>query len=182
MLVNDKELSMNGKSFLKFMRGESISSILGTKSGSSLHEILNYNNFELEDDHCFIQWLFPSFRQSQFNNNAPILTISDILILRQDEQVKQNMKLAREKMLEYWGILPFDQFNVNILNGHNGLRLSRFIESSILFGDNIDEAMRNIQNAIHLKLVNPSKDLYKDRYVPIWYIRYYETYEFMNNI
>lgn len=124
--------------YIRFINEESIDSILGeNETGTRYEDILNYDNIRLEDNHSFIQWVFPTNRFSNFNNKCPILSKAEILSLRSNEKIINILSLFKDKMFEYWGIYPTNYDKMKLLNGHNGLRLSRAIESLNFFGFNI---------------------------------------------
>lgn len=139
--------------------------------------IYKYHDYELEADHSFIQWVFPTLRASAFNSNAPVLTLKDIEILRNDQVVVRWLQLFKEKMFEYWGINPIDFNKARLLNGHNGLRLSRAIECLTLFGIEVIDDFSTIQKMINDRIVSPYCEVYEGKLLPIWFIRYKESSE-----
>lgn len=184
-------MSIGAKNYLKFLNGESIniSNKLCSQNSEQLNsvnsvnpniiDIYNYSDEMLEQDHGFIQWIFPTSRASAFNPNAPVLKAQDINYLKTRSDIKESIKAFGKKMLKYWGIAPYDEERIKILNGHNGLRLSRYIECATLFGIDIDSAnlFQILENAEAKKLIKPSYEEYNGESMMIWKIRYLENVE-----
>lgn len=178
------KLSPSGINYLRFVKGDTIRNITGSSYSKNVtfDDIMNYDDQMLEDDHAFIQWLFPTFRPSQFNQNAPVLEMSDILILMNDYDVIDCITKAKNKMIKYWGLVPFNRKRVELLNGHNGLRLSRFIECCGLFLIDIVYIMSVIDFSIKHCNIFPYCENYEGINRPLWYIRYFETKKMMSNL
>jgi hypothetical protein len=160
-----KSVSMT-ESYLQFMTGEAPSS-----EGQSIANILRYTSTELEADHAFIQWIFPLPEPSRFNPYAPVIDIAELkraLDQKGDpriQKVLENHDKATQLMLKFWGIV-YNPENHSIdcnmkklicLNGHNGLRFSRFLQSLVYHG-NRDKAER-VLNAVLVKVNDGSKKL-----------------------
>ena len=92
-------LSENGIRFLQFLKGESIDYLVrGVYSGRNIANIYNYSDDDLEKQHDYIQWLFPTITLSSCNFDSPNLTLSDYEILRADWSVR---KLVYYLKLDY---------------------------------------------------------------------------------
>ena len=160
----------------RFFHGESLASILkgqgNRESDRTITDIYNYNDKQLEEDHSFIQWIFPTPRLSAFNRNAPILTKQDITMLKSDPTVMEWLNLFKYKMFTYWGIENKDFSQCKILKGHNGLRLSRAIECLTFFGIDIVTDLLVIDEFITLGILKPEMELYQGQMTPVWFIRY----------
>ena len=101
----------------------------------NIEQILNYSEDELEEDHSYIQWLFPLHETSNFNPYAPLLDVSYLQqLLAQKPIIIETITKSAEKMMNFWGIKPFDQDRLRMLNGHNGLRFSRVLQSLVFHG------------------------------------------------
>lgn len=162
--------------YIRFIHGDSIDSIIGKdEKGTTINDILNYDNDKLESCHYFIQWIFPTNRISNFSNKCPILSKSDINDLRNSDIVINILSLFKDKMFEYWGIYPVNYEKMKLLNGHNGLRLSRAIECLNMFNINISYIVPILIRGIENKILEPK---YEKGY-PIWFIRYNES---LNNL
>lgn len=166
--------------YLRFCTHESIDFILNKKeSDRNLDGIYNYNDKDLEDDHAFIQWIFPTPRKSNFNETAPILSVDEIKMLRNNKVVINILHNFKNKMFSYWGISPYDPNKLHLLNGHNGLRLSRAIECLTLFGIDIKYILDILNDGIKAGILKPHCEYYTEHIntynIPIWFIRYYEN-------
>lgn len=113
-----------------------------------LEEILQWDNARKEKVHDYIQWLFPTYQRSQFNRDAPELTPELVSAMKQNPQVKQNMRRAFELMLHFYGlhydasaqtVIPADDFESRVHSwctpgNHNMLRITRILNSLKIFG------------------------------------------------
>lgn len=103
-----------------------------TAHGRTLQDILDYTDDQVEFDHQFIQWIFPLPETSAFNSDAPQIDIQKVLA---SELAHEKVLLAYEKMRNYWGIGDtIDTKRMRLLNGHNGLRFSRALQSLVYHG------------------------------------------------
>lgn len=162
--------------YLRFCNGESIDFIInGKHTKRTIEDIYNYNEEQLEDDHSFIQWIFPTPRASAYNPNAPILSIEDIKSLRTNENIINILLRFKEKMFSYWGIEPFNNSKISLLNSHNGLRLSRAIECLTLFGIDVKENFDVLNDCIISRILEPYCENYNGFLLQLWFIRYYEN-------
>ena len=110
--------------------------------GRVLGEIWGWPNDLLEEEHDYIQWLFPLKEASQFNPNAPLLTDEDI-----EEIDKDNVRRSFEVMCNFYGVY---YTGASVLKcphtwtsrshewltscNHNFLRITRILKSLSLFG------------------------------------------------
>src|SRR5829696_2200726 len=72
-----------------------------------IEEILAFDDEHIEGVHDYIQWLFPLPESSAFNAFAPILTFSDIDILKRSTVARRNIVQAAgnpvgNEALDYW--------------------------------------------------------------------------------
>ncbi|QJP17009.1 hypothetical protein G3545_27195 [Starkeya sp. ORNL1] len=108
-------------------------------AGRSFEEVLAMDDVGLEGRHDFIQWLFPLDEPSQAVPSSPVLTGSDILVLRNFATVQLRLRDATERMLRFYRATaqwkqPFD---------HNHLRITRIIKSlRLLAGDGPADAFK----------------------------------------
>lgn len=166
-----------------FFNGTNINKLVNDEhSMKTVETIFNYNSYQLEADHAFIQWVFPTFRPSQFNPTAPVITLDEIRILRKDPKIIEWLNKFKVKMFIYWGLMKSDDLEVGfsgdirLLNGHNGLRLSRAIECLTLFGIEIScEIFDILETNILNGTLKPFCEFYEDQMRPLWFIRYIES-------
>lgn len=170
----------------RFFNGESLANIFSNQAineqNKTIFDIYNYDDRLIEDDHSFIQWIFPTPRASAFNRNAPVLTMNDISILRNNREIIRWLNLFKDKMFKYWGLTPKNTIQAHLLNGHNGLRFSRAIECLTLFGIEVGDIFTTVRELINIGVIRPSFDYYKGDYLPLWFIRYKESSEMLTKL
>lgn len=165
-------MSLGLYEYIKFINGESIDSIIGNfETNTTIDDILNYDNSKIEQCHYFIQWIFPTNRESKFNDKCPILSKDDINSIKNNPKVIDYLNKFKSKFFEYWGIEPLNIQKISVLNGHNGLRLSRAIECLNMFDIDIQYIIHILIYGISIKILKPSYCNNK----PIWFIRYDES-------
>lgn len=120
------------------------------QKGTSFENIHAMTDNELEEDHFYIQWIFPLPEASKAVPEAPILRQEDINRFRESYELKSNMLKMALKMFDFYGlkvgegeskgkIVKADDFDEKAQNwltprNHNFLRLSRIIRSMKLLG------------------------------------------------
>lgn len=173
-------MSLNLLNYLKFSVGISIDMILtNTDSSRNIQGIFEYDKEQLEDDHAFIQWVFPTYRPSAYNDRSPVLTKQEIISIRNSPVIRNILNKFKDKMFNYWGLYDGDNSKLQLLNGHNGLRLSRVIECLTLFRIDVTDIFPMLHEKIKSGVLNPRCEYYtldsKNVNLPIWIIRYYEN-------
>jgi len=136
--------------------------------------IMGYNENQLESSHTFIQWIFPTTKPSQFNNRCPVITVKELRTHPDFINAKLKMKVSLSLMKKHWGIRTDDTVDIpkfKRLNGHNGLRMSRVIQS-LVYHDLIDEAL-NLLEFVKSKLEN--LNVRKENGITIWECRFNEA-------
>lgn len=121
-------------------------------------EIISYDKHEMENDHEFIQWLFPTTTPSDFNPNAPVINIQELRQHRDFKIAQEKMLLSFKLITCHWGIdgtEVVDTKKFTRLNGHNGLRLSRVLQSLIYHG--LNEQFIDLYNTVinNIRLLKP---------------------------
>ena len=104
--------------------------------GRTLKNIWNFSDDELEKDHEYIQWLFPTTVKSKFNSNAPIVTPETICELLESKEMVANLIVSSfifERFLELDEPTPFWTKKINGRDNHNCLRISRVIACLNIF-------------------------------------------------
>ncbi len=114
----------------------------------TIKTVLKNDNFDLEEEHQFIQRLFPIDTRSdqQKSVNEPVLDVEDFVALRGNAIVSNGLDEAFNKMLGFFG-LKWEGKNIVVHDleqarecftplplNHNNLRASRMIRSMALFG------------------------------------------------
>lgn len=122
------------------------------RNNPSVREVLGFNHQELENNHDFIQWLFPTDQSSRFNPTAPVASGNTILTLRKDRAVSERIDEGLEKMLEFYGLadkagrIAVRAGKEKHVDGwldhrsHHCLRMTRMLRSLSLFGKNAQAA------------------------------------------
>jgi hypothetical protein len=72
-------------------------------NGRTLSEILSWDDNRLETVHDYIQWLFPLTEPSQFNPDAPLLTVEDIQAFASDPKLRAELRKSFVRMLKFYG-------------------------------------------------------------------------------
>jgi hypothetical protein len=127
---------------IKFLRGDGPG-----PNGYYLDDVLQYSNDEFDLHHDFIQWLFPTNQESNFNPDAPILTPNEIKIIRADPHLQNVMDTIYHRWLRFCGLRQTDtglEFGTNEYPkgnqmvwgqfNHNMLRITRVLHSLNLLG------------------------------------------------
>lgn len=109
--------------------------------GKNLEDILKMDFNELEKNHNYIQYLFPTFKKSSWNILAPTLDMETLNYFRKSNIVKENVKLSFLLMLSFYGfsykkendyykcvLTNKDRLNIWITkNNHNFKRITRIL-------------------------------------------------------
>ena len=126
----------------KFLRGE-----VPDLKGRMFIEILNFSDEELEIEHDYIQWIFPSDVPSKYNPNAPILTSELIEKLKTDELVKKNITLATFRFTVF-----LSNFHWLYKHNHNLKRITRVLRClHVLDMENERELFRHFAKQICIR-------------------------------
>lgn len=118
-----------------------LSDRLTTGSGRTYSQILKSTTQQLENDHQFIQWLFPLMEASAYISQSPIINLKELKVAMQnDPTIRQKMLASTAMMFKHWGLaidnsckesnpIVTNVRNLKRLNGHDGLRFSRLLQS-----------------------------------------------------
>jgi len=120
---------------LEYLNGRGID-----HKGRKLDEVLKQNDVYLEENHDYIQWLFPLKEPSYNVPEAPVITEEEITLARSSEVIKVNMENSLDRMTKFY--LNNDQWLEP--REHNHLRITRIIKSSrMILGDEPAEEFYN---------------------------------------
>ena len=160
----------------RFMDPKDTQSYINFLESERFLQILNYTDRQLEEDHAFIQWIFPLDVPSAFNSNAPII---NPYLLQDYPEVCQAILVSTEKMVSYWGFenkVVVDVEKLKLLRGHNGLRFSRMLQSLVYHGH--DDLARVYLTEVlnYSKLISPS---YQNG-ITIWELCYNNAFDKMH--
>jgi hypothetical protein len=118
--------------------------------GRTLNDIHEFDFYELEFHHDYIQWLFPIPEPSGANASAPLLSKGDIAAFESDAALRSALERSFQLMLAFYGLeseargaavtvvrgAGFDERSSQWLTpgNHNFLRISRMLRSLSLLG------------------------------------------------
>jgi len=118
--------------------------------GRTLADIQAFSDRSLEDEHDFIQWLFPLRTASPVNPEAPPVSDRDADRFRASAELAQRLRRSFEVMLEFYGFAMVErdggvrvertaQFPRRAANwlhpgNHNFLRITRILTSMTILG------------------------------------------------
>jgi hypothetical protein len=117
--------------------------------GLYLKDIWGFNDWELENTHHFIQWMFPLELKSNHNETAPVVCDKDLMEMVKDKEVRENILHSLNVMENFWGFeVPHKNCSFTKPRGfqnflskdwptaynHNYIRIARVIHSLVIFG------------------------------------------------
>ncbi len=104
----------------------------GVDSNGRTHaDVLAMDDASLEREHDYIQWLFPLREQSGAVWDAPTLTSDDIADIAHEDDARQAMHRALERMRRFYA----ESDHWLVPHEHNHLRITRILKSArILLG------------------------------------------------
>jgi len=120
-----------------------------TDTGHRLEQIWCWPNSKLEGIHDYIQWVFPTNEQSNFNPEAPVLDMTDLNAFQAIPYLKARLRRSFEVFLKFLGlkieegvVAPGDDFEERQqlfkTANHNWLRITRVIRSLRLLGMEVE--------------------------------------------
>lgn len=129
--------------------------------GRTLSQMMEWDDDHLERSHDYIQWMFPLDEPSMFNPYSPILTVPEILEIRQrGESILHSARMFLQFLIR--GKTPgTKQFWLQPHN-HNHMRISRIIKCLRI----ID--FPACAESFHDWVVSQNKNSVLDRALPYW--------------
>lgn len=105
----------------------------------TIGEVLNYSDVQLENNHKYIQYVFPLKERSLYNIQAPVLTDKEIEWIKSSKGVvaRVNMVTMLRKMLQFYGFTSdfekaedYEQRSKNWITpyNHNYKRITRILK------------------------------------------------------
>ncbi|MBP9759773.1 MAG: ADP-ribosylglycohydrolase family protein [Candidatus Pacebacteria bacterium] len=136
---------------VQFIAGEGLDS-----NGRTHADVLAMDDEALEQEHDYIQWLFPLREQSGAVWDAPTLTNDDIADIAHGDESRQAMQRALERMRRFYG----ENDHWLVPHEHNHLRITRVLKSTrILLGkEHAHEFYRFITKRIEGKGVHTREE------------------------
>jgi len=108
-------------------------------NGRSIQDILNFNEYELENTHDFIQWVFPTNEKSRYNSNAPIISKNFKDLFLKNKTAQFNFCKTCQHFLNFLGLECLKPSSAIFVNKsritfidkpkHNLLRITRVLNS-----------------------------------------------------
>jgi Opioid growth factor receptor (OGFr) conserved region len=117
-------------------------------------EVMSHDDNWFEVEHDYIQWLFPLLEESNNVHDAPVLTITELTLIKGDAIALENQTKALERMVQFYTknnhwLVPMD---------HNHLRITRILKSvRLLQSLEVAEAFYNLMMERVRKAGNPVK-------------------------
>lgn len=162
-------LSLNTDAYILFLSDQ-----LSTGSGRLYSQILKSTTEQLENDHQFIQWLFPLQEASAYVSQSPIINLKQLQsAIQNDPTICQKMLASTIMMFKHWGLtihnsckesnpVVINLQNLKRLNGHDGLRFSRVLQSLVYHGfhDLATKTYHVVMNYAngHIAILRPSRN------------------------
>jgi len=135
----------------------------GMKRDLKFSDMLQFDSYECEHNHKYLQWMFPLDEPSHFHRDVPVAGDDDIRSIRQSQTALDNLKKGFEFILDFYGFRTVDNFGVRYgarpwmtvgrdllvvpnpdwalisprwltKRNHNFLRITRVLKSMMLFG------------------------------------------------
>ena len=118
--------------------------------GRTIEAIWGWDRDRLERTHDYIQWLFPTLRQSGANPGAPILSHADVAAFRASPELRERLRRSLDVMLRFYGLRLATGSDGPVVDetaaiatigprwwsawNHNHLRLTRILDSVSTLG------------------------------------------------
>lgn len=115
--------------------------------GRTLLDYRGFTHRQMEKNHDYIQWMFPTWVKSHHNHQAPVLDEDVHAALNASPLARQQLMESFIQMLEFYGlqlnenraVVPSPSFSDRSLiwrcrNNHNHLRLTRILLSLYTLG------------------------------------------------
>jgi hypothetical protein len=113
-------------------------------AGRTLEEILHFTPQQLESNHDYVQWLFPTYEVSRVNPTAPVMTLATANRFQTDQVIRRNIRRSLTMMLEFYGLeFTTQQSRISVIRredfskraevwltpyNHNYLRITRILK------------------------------------------------------
>jgi len=148
--------------------------------GLYLKEMWDFNDWQIENTHHFIQWLFPISFKSNHCDDAPIVTAKEVEKLTRSEDFRHKLLKSLAMMENFWG---FDVEHAStiakpksfrsFLNkewftpyNHNFIRISRVLQSLVLFG--LDKEAQELLDYLENNVYTNYKHIIGEENLEMW--------------
>lgn len=119
--------------------------------GRMIEDIWSWEYGKLEFTHDYIQWLFPLWKRSKYNRNAPVLTEEVVTAFLNDKSLRLRLFKSFKVMLKFYGLQcsKWDSPSIEVSKSdeyelrkkqwinprnHNYLRITRILTSLRILG------------------------------------------------
>ena len=114
--------------------------------GRHLEDYWGFNFNQLEREHDYIQWMFPTWQRSQFHDAAPVIDEETWQAFNESLWLRERLSKSLDLMLTFYGliwdgqkVIESDSFVTCSSNwitrcNHNHLRLTRILSSLYTLG------------------------------------------------
>lgn len=97
-----------------------------------IHDIWAWDDNAWEEEHDFIQWLFPLSEKSMSVPNSPVIRDSEVLQVRESVIAQESLQKSVERYKQFLLREKYWKYSQN----HNHLRITRVIKSLRLLSGN----------------------------------------------
>jgi hypothetical protein len=142
--VNDIEINDNDCNFIQSKNTncttedyiDFLNDKVKTNNAKTYTEVSRYTDLELENDHRYIQWIFPTTTQSSCADGVPIISIGELQnYIAKDHTIINKLLSSYNMMIKHWGLDGVQCLEkIELLNGHDALRFSRMLQSLVYHG------------------------------------------------
>ena len=117
-----------------------------TSDGYTLEQVWQWSDNDYELEKNYVQWLFPTPKESDFNPDAPVLSEADITAFRSDPLLRYRLRRSFVRFLGFLGLAGAEDGTVSDRDdiegrksvwycyNHNWWRVSRVLTSLSVLG------------------------------------------------
>ena len=127
--------------------------------GRLLTEMISWDDEKLEKTHDYIQWMFPTDQPSEFNPNAPIISVFEMDSFNNNPALRQQLSRS---VIRFTHFLENTSKNWMVKSNHNHLRISRMLRCMTLLG------MQTAAKVLLYKFVARTSGIVNDTSIQFW--------------
>ena len=163
--------------------------------GLYLKDIWNFSDWEFDNTHDFIQWMFPLELESKHSDLAPVVSKEDFSEMVNNPQIKENLLNSLYMAENVWGLdvhhkkmnrarprtfKSFDELNWPTHYHHNYIRISRVIHCLRLF--QLENEAKELLEYLEKNLYSSYEHLVGQEVFNSWQEAFYTEPSFKNKI
>ncbi|EQC45404.1 opioid growth factor receptor-related protein [Bacteriovorax sp. Seq25_V] len=133
--------------------------------GLFLKDIWNFSDWELENRHQYIQWLFPLEMKSNHNDTSLVVSADEVREALSSRDFQENLFHSLQLMEDFWGFKVKHKYhpessptmkkdyiakNWVTLYNHNYIRITRVLHSLKIFG--LEEEAKELLNYLETEV------------------------------